>query len=485
MQKISVASASNVKVLSVGRRHAPDSSLPNNEIPQPYYILRDNRPITIRVQVDSTIRDITLQPRNSFAFWANIYFNYGIGMLVDREEPKRYGYRPDTYIFVKDSAIHLSRFPPMRKGTVNLSLSLPFTTFFNMQQVGHEQYRSAGLFGIEAGVDYAYATNRYLSLRAGAGTDALPLEYLHFGPSFKLEGNSFFASLRNNYVLGSFDLGYGISVSKFNWSKTPINDSVHPYQGVSNISAGLSLNAQYRFGKHFRVGILYQPGLLNTSFQPAFEYQHYISFNLTWSTYLMLRMIADYATFQKDIDFLKLKQEYIHIPLWITAFYVHVFTSIIALLAGFTQFSNYILQEHKQIHRIVGRVYAWDILLINFPAGMIMAVYANGYLPTKIAFVILDSLWFLFTWKGVVAAKQKRFAEHRQFMIRSYALTFSAITLRMWKIILSKSFPIDPVALYMIDAWMGFVPNLLVAEWLIRRERYKKQQSLTRGRTVH
>jgi len=186
----------------------------------------------------------------------------------------------------------------------------------------------------------------------------------------------------------------------------------------------------------------------------------------------MLRMIADYATFRTDIDFLKFKQDYIHIPLWIVAFYTHVFSSILALVAGFTQFSDYILKEHKKVHRVIGHIYVWDILLVNFPAGMIMAVYANGHLPTRIAFVLLDSLWFLFTYKAIIAAKQKRFTEHRQFMIRSYALTFSAITLRMWKIILSKSFPIDPGTLYMIDAWMGFVPNWLVAEWLIRRSRH-------------
>ena len=62
-------------------------------------------------------------------------------------------------------------------------------------------------------------------------------------------------------------------------------------------------------------------------------------------------------------------------------------------------------------------------------------------------------------------------------MIRSYALSFSAITLRTWKIILSHSFQVDPASLYMIDAWMGFVPNLLFAEWLIRR------MELSRGKS--
>jgi uncharacterized membrane protein len=194
-----------------------------------------------------------------------------------------------------------------------------------------------------------------------------------------------------------------------------------------------------------------------------------IYFALCAATFAMLLTIAQYTSVKTDVGFLQFKQDYIHITIWRVAFYTHVFSSLLTLCAGFTQFSNYVLKHHKNIHRLVGKIYAYDVLLINFPAGMIMAFYANGHLPSKIAFIILDSLWFAFTYKAVVAIKAKDIKQHKRFMIRSYALTFSAITLRTWKIILSHSFTIDPLTLYMIDAWMGFVPNLLFAEWLIRR----------------
>lgn len=117
----------------------------------------------------------------------------------------------------------------------------------------------------------------------------------------------------------------------------------------------------------------------------------------------------------------------------------------------------------------MGKMYAYNIMLINFPAGMIMAFYANGEWPSKIAFIILDTLWLLFTYKAVIAVKAGDIKAHKRFMIRSFALTCSAITLRLWKLILSHTFNIDPQILYMIDAWMGFVPNLLFAEWLITK----------------
>ena len=192
---------------------------------------------------------------------------------------------------------------------------------------------------------------------------------------------------------------------------------------------------------------------------------------LCLGTFLMLRTILQYSTFNDNVAFLKVKQDYIHIPIWKAAFYAHVFSSIFTLLAGFTQFSNYILKNYRTIHRFVGRVYAWNIFLVNFPAGMIMAIYANGFLPSKIAFCILDCLWFIFTLKAVIEAKRKNIKAHKQFMIRSYSLTCSAITLRTWKLILSNLLVISPISLYMIDAWLGFVPNLLFAEWLIHRNK--------------
>jgi uncharacterized membrane protein len=200
----------------------------------------------------------------------------------------------------------------------------------------------------------------------------------------------------------------------------------------------------------------------------SFAKSLFIYLVLCITTYLMLRILIDYTAFRNDVGFLRFKASYVNYPWWRAAFYVHVFTAILALLAGFTQFSNLILQDHRRLHRLVGRIYAYDILIVNFPAGMVLALCANGLLPGRIAFVLLDSLWFTFTLLGVLADRRGQLSQHRAMMIRSYALTLSAITLRTWKFILVRTTHIDPVHLYMIDAWLGFVPNLLVAEWWIR-----------------
>lgn len=187
--------------------------------------------------------------------------------------------------------------------------------------------------------------------------------------------------------------------------------------------------------------------------------------------FLMLRLTAQYIGFDTDVAFLKLKQDYLHIDLWLVSFYVHVFSTSLCLLAAFTQFSKSLLHKYPKVHRAMGKIYVVNIVFINFPVALVMALYANGGYPSKAAFLLLDVLWCWFTLKGWLLIKTGDIIRHKEFMIRSYALTFSAITLRSWKIVLSHVTDIPEVEIYMIDAWLGFVPNLLVAELLIRWKR--------------
>ena len=186
--------------------------------------------------------------------------------------------------------------------------------------------------------------------------------------------------------------------------------------------------------------------------------------------FLMLRIIIGYSSFDTSVQFLARKQEYIHDKLWLTAFYIHSFSAVICLFAGFTQFSTDFLKDNKKLHRLFGKIYVFNILFINFPTGMVLAVNANGLLVSRIEFILLDLLWFYFTLRAYQLARSGEFAAHRNFMIRSYALTLSAITLRSWKMILVDTINIDPLHLYMIISWLGFVPNLLLAEIIIRRK---------------
>jgi Predicted membrane protein (DUF2306) len=181
----------------------------------------------------------------------------------------------------------------------------------------------------------------------------------------------------------------------------------------------------------------------------------------------MLRIIWVYIPMHSDTAFLQLKQDYIHITEWRIAFYIHVFTSMLVLLAGFTQFSNWFHKKYTRLHKKLGYLYVLNILMITGPASLLMGFYANGGLSSRIAFVLLAILWMLFTGIAVYKAIKKDFTAHRIFMIRSFALTLSAITLRIWKVVFAMFTDIPPMDRYRIIAWLGWGLNLLVAEYVI------------------
>ncbi len=278
VQRVAIATDKNIKSVSVSKSLSVDSSLIRIDAPGFYYTVRSPRPLEVELQTDSIKKTVFLKARNSPAYWANLYY-FGIGMLVDRDNTKRYAYPKNNYFTVKDSIIKRYAFAPVRKGTMNLSLSLPVPSSFNLQSE-KRNYNSVGAFGLQTGVDYFYKNNQYVSLNFGAATDASFAEY--FGPGYRELGTVWFANVMNNNVAGSFDLGYGINLSKLQWRRITIRDTINLDSSVKSTTMGFSLSAQHRLGNYFRIGILYQPDLLTLNHSPTFKYQHYISFNLIW-----------------------------------------------------------------------------------------------------------------------------------------------------------------------------------------------------------
>lgn len=198
---------------------------------------------------------------------------------------------------------------------------------------------------------------------------------------------------------------------------------------------------------------------------------------LTFFGILMARITFQYIPYNLDVGFLRIKQDYIHISIWRVAFFTHVYTSILVLLAGFTQFSNTIIKKRKRVHRILGYFYTLNILFVTGPAGLIMGFYANGGVSSRIAFILLSILWIYFTAMALKKAIQKDYLSHKKFMMRSFALTLSAITLRAWKFGIMNVFTFPPMDVYRVVAWLGWVVNLLFVEWLIG-SRYSKKEHL-------
>lgn len=190
-----------------------------------------------------------------------------------------------------------------------------------------------------------------------------------------------------------------------------------------------------------------------------------------WLCALMIKICLSYFPWSDTQGFLALKQDVVHFLPWQMAFKIHVVFSSFILLAGFTQFWPVVRQRFPVWHRRLGWLYILTVLGFAAPSGLVMAFYAAGGLVTQICFIILGLLWMASTLLALQYAVQKNWSQHRNWMIRSFALSLSALSLRSWKLILYQFAPyvdgLTPKLIYQLEAWLGWVINLLIAELII------------------
>ncbi|WP_027418298.1 DUF2306 domain-containing protein [Crocinitomix catalasitica] len=178
----------------------------------------------------------------------------------------------------------------------------------------------------------------------------------------------------------------------------------------------------------------------------------------------MILITLQYIPVDFKAAFLRIKQDEIALVHYQWSFFIHVYISIFVLLLGITQFSKSIRLKYRSWHKAMGKAYVGLILFLAAPSGLVMAFYANGGFFSKLAFVLLAVFWFYFTFKAFQKVKQKDWIGHQKFMLRSYALTLSAISLRLFKWGLVAVFEWPPMDNYRIVAWAGWLVNLIIVE---------------------
>ncbi|AGC78413.1 putative membrane protein DUF2306 [Nonlabens dokdonensis] len=178
----------------------------------------------------------------------------------------------------------------------------------------------------------------------------------------------------------------------------------------------------------------------------------------------MVLITLQYVPIDFKAAFLSLKEEEIALPYYQWTFFGHVYSSIFVLIIGMFQLSKSFRNQFTYIHRLFGKVYIGLILLIAAPSGFVIGYHANGHLSSQLSFMILAVLWFYFTYKSFIQAKNKNWIKHRNFMWRSYALTLSAISLRLFKWIIVSTIELGPMDTYQIVSWTGWLVNLIIVE---------------------
>jgi len=108
----------------------------------------------------------------------------------------------------------------------------------------------------------------------------------------------------------------------------------------------------------------------------------------------------------------------------------HTLCGMFALLAGPLQFSTRFRHRHLKLHRVLGRIYFGSVIFGAF-TGIALATGRPGLPGTSMQ----GAAWVVCTTAAVIAARNRQIAVHRQWMARSYAVTFTFVTSRVFNLV--------------------------------------------------
>lgn len=160
--------------------------------------------------------------------------------------------------------------------------------------------------------------------------------------------------------------------------------------------------------------------------------------------------------------------------------YLHISGGSIALLTGPLQFHQKFRNRYRVIHRWLGRVYLIGIL-IGAIGGIVIARTSPAGLTGTIGFSALALLWMYTGWQAYSTIRQGKEVQHQHWMIRNYALSLAAVTLRLYLPLgiaayymlpgLEAAWDFDAwfLEVYRVVPWLCWVPNLMVAQMMIER----------------
>jgi hypothetical protein len=254
-----------------------------------FRVERNKEPISFIATADSLTKTFQVKSQNSFMYWSNIFCNYGIGMLVDRKNPKRYSYPQRIYVNSADTIGRFFRYKQANnKGELYLHLSFPHINSFYLTPENEETKSNTGFWGLTIGLDYYHSKKQFINLGISGVSDF----FVPFPAAVDISGeyelmSSRYISLSNNHRLRRFTIGYGLSYARNTWDfryydrfdpPPPTREPVKK----SNNAFGLIFPTYFQLGEHFNIGVVYRPTFYRLNMTDKFKYEHLISIDFAW-----------------------------------------------------------------------------------------------------------------------------------------------------------------------------------------------------------
>lgn len=153
--------------------------------------------------------------------------------------------------------------------------------------------------------------------------------------------------------------------------------------------------------------------------------------------------------------------------------FVHAGAASTALILGPFQFVARLRAGQPKVHRWMGRTYVMACLAGGV-SGLLLAAGCSAGPIAQAGFGLLAVCWLFANVQAWRLALAGRYAEHRRWMVRSFAMTFAAVTLRLY-LPIAPMMGYDFMPAYVAISWLAWVPNLMVAELYLNWSRLRSQ----------
>lgn len=145
---------------------------------------------------------------------------------------------------------------------------------------------------------------------------------------------------------------------------------------------------------------------------------------------------------------------------WLTA---HIVGGIAALLLGPAQHWLGLNRRTRILHRILGPAYVVGVAVAG-TAAFYLAFHTDFRWVFGLGFSAMSAAWLVATALATLAILRRRAEQHREWMIRSYVLTFGFVTFRLCYLVLDAARIGTIVERMTAAAWLGWTVPLIIAE---------------------
>jgi uncharacterized membrane protein len=168
---------------------------------------------------------------------------------------------------------------------------------------------------------------------------------------------------------------------------------------------------------------------------------------------------------------------------------IHIISASLFSVLGAFQFAPRFRRRRPGWHRMAGRL----LILCGLAAGlsglwMTQFYPLHPHLQNNLLYgfrILFGSAMLVSIVMGLVTVLRRDFSQHRAWMVRGYAIGQGAgtqvVTLGLWVLIFGM--PDGLTRALLMGA--GWVINIVVAEWIIRRNRKGRRWSTGDGRVEH